>query len=84
MHSYENKLPSTMWAWIGLALFVMNLVWTFWLIEATVFGMKCGMLFICMIMTVSISMLIGIIAGVAINAGVETYDEERQCLLARA
>jgi hypothetical protein len=62
----------------------MNLFWTFWLIEATVFGVKCGMLFTCMIMMVSTSMLIGIIAGVAINAGVETYDEERQSLLARA
>ena len=84
MHSYENKLPSTMWAWIGFTSFVLNLIWTFWLIEATVFGIKCGMLVICMIMTVSTSILIGIIIGLAIHAGVEPYDEERRSLLARA
>ena len=84
MHSYENKLPSTMWAWIGFTSFVLNLIWTFWLIEATVFGIKCGMLVICMIMIVSTSILIGIIIGVAISAGAETYDEERRSLLARA
>ena len=84
MHSYENKLPSTMWAWIGFTSFVLNLIWTVLLIEASVLGIKCGMVVVCMIMTVSTSILIGVIIGIAINAGVETYDEERRSLLARA
>lgn len=84
MRSYENTLPSIMWAWIGVALLVLNLIWTVWIIEASVLGIKCGMLVVCMIMTVSSSILIGIIIGIAINAGVETHDEERRSLLARA
>ena len=83
MRSSENTLPSTLWAWIGVVLLVLNLIWTVSLLEASAVGIRCGMIVVCMIMTVSASSLIGIIVGLVIHAGVDTYDEERQCLLSR-
>ena len=73
-----------MWAWLGITLFILNLIWTCLILEAVAIGIKCGIIVICVFMTISTSIVIGIMIGIAISAGVTTYDEERQSLLARA
>ena len=81
MYSFENTLPSAVWAWLGITLFMLNLIWTCLLLEAYAIGIKCGIVVICVFMTISTSIVIGIMIGVAISAGVATYDEERSSLL---
>ena len=84
MHSYKDTLPSTLWAWLGFAFCALNMIWTCCLLQAFLFTPAFGNIVAGMIMTVSTSTLIGIVIGIAIVAGVEPYDEERQCLLSRA
>jgi hypothetical protein len=73
---------STLWAWLGLLLFCVNITWSIVSIEGLFCDVPYGSIYVSVLLTVTSSMLIGMMVGLVIGLASEDSDRaEREPLL---